>query len=334
MALAAVLVVGCGANGDERLEEPLEVAGETCERCPERAHFPEMAVPADNALSDARIDLGRHLFYDKRLSGNGAQACAGCHRQELAFSDGRVLPEGSTGHVIPRNAPSLANVGYLPVYTWVNPLLYTLEKQAMVPLFADLVVELGVSGREREVLERLSADATYPDLFARAYPEGPPAALSWDNILRALASFQRSLVSNRAPYDRYLQGEEDAISDAAKRGLALFESDRLSCSRCHEGFNFTRAVRTREQERWKDSFVNTGLYNTSDPGGYPRDNPGLNEISDDPADIGRFRVPSLRNVAVTAPYMHDGSLPTLSAVLDHYARGGMLTASGPRAGDG
>jgi cytochrome c peroxidase len=291
-----------------------------------------MAVPDDNALNDARIELGRRLFYDRRMSENRTQSCADCHQQALAFSDGHALPRGSTGHALVRNSPSLANVGYLPVYTWVNPMLTSLEQQATVPLFADIVIELGVTGHEQEVLDRFAADAAYSELFQEAY--GGDVAVSWDNVVRALGAFQRTLISNRAPFDRWVAGDERAVPDAAKRGFELFNSERLECYHCHAGFNFTTAVRTAAGESWRSSFVNPGLYNTQDPGGYPRENPGLYEITEEPADVGRFRVPTLRNVAVTAPYMHDGSLATLDDVLDHYARGGTLTSSGPREGDG
>jgi cytochrome c peroxidase len=315
---AALLMAAC--DGASNTGETVT----TCALCPDQGR----------PLTDARIELGRHLFYDKRLSGNGTQSCASCHQQELAFSDGKRLPLGSTGDEVPRNAPTLANVGYLPVFTWVNPLLSSLEKQAMVPLFADVVVELGATGHEEEILERLRGDPRYPEMFAAAYEGTHDDPVHFDNVVLALASFQRSLVSNRAPIDRYLAGNPDALSEAAKLGLELFNSERLECYHCHAGFNFTTAVRTTVGESWRESFVNNGLYNTPDPGGYPANNPGLYEITEKPRDIGRFRVPTLRNVTVTAPYMHDGSIATLDDVLDHYARGGRLIEDGPHAGDG
>jgi cytochrome c peroxidase len=326
-AAALCWLSACGAN-----DSASGASGGACELCPDVGRFPEMAVPEDNQLTDARIELGRYLFYDRRLSGNGEQACAGCHEQALAFSDGRPRPTGSTGDLIPRNSPSLANVGYLPVYTWVNPMLTSLEQQATVPLFADVLIELGASQQREEILQRLQSDPRYPALFRDAY--GERDALSWNNVVRALAAFQRTLISNRAPFDRYLAGDPKAVSEAALRGFDLFNSERLECYHCHAGFNFTTAVRTAWGEAWRDSFVNPGLYNTADPGGYPPDNPGLYEITEKPDDIGRFRIPTLRNVAVTGPYMHDGSLATLDDVLDHYARGGTLTTEGPLAGDG
>jgi cytochrome c peroxidase len=154
-------------------------------------------------------------------------------------------------------------------------------------------------------------------------------------VIAALASFQRTLISGDSPFDRYFyRGDKGALSASAKRGMALFNDHRLECYHCHEGFNYTSAVRTRDGEAWKDSFFNTGLYNIDGKGGYPADDPGLMEVTEDPADMGKFRVPTLRNVEVTAPYMHDGSIATLEEVIDHYAAGGRTVHAGPNAGDG
>jgi cytochrome c peroxidase len=292
-----------------------------------------MAVPADNPISDAKVALGRRLFFDKRLSGNQEQSCASCHEPALAFSDGEVVPSGSTGQKLPRNAPSLANVGYLPVLTWVNPLLRSLEEQAMVPLFADIVIELGATYHEQEILGRLATDEEYPKRFAAAF-QGQAEPVTWENAIKALATFERTFISGGSPFDRYTAGDTGALSSEAKQGLELFNGERLECYHCHAGFNFTTAVRTASGESWRGSFVNTGLYNLDAHGGYPESNPGLSEITDDPADTGQFRIPSLRNVALTAPYMHDGSIADLDGVIDHYARGGRLIAEGVLAGDG
>jgi cytochrome c peroxidase len=273
-------------------------------------------------MSDAKVRLGRHFFYDKRLSGNGAQSCASCHRQELAFTDGRATALGSTGEAHPRGSMSLVNVAYNSSLTWANAELASLEEQVLIPIFSAEPVELGMHGREEELLERLRADDRYVRLFEEAFPSEP---VDVRNVAKALASFVRSIVSARSPYDRYYRGgEPDAISDAAKRGEALFFTDGLAgCFRCHSGSNFTDA-----------SFHNTGLYNLAGELSYPTLNPGLYQQTNDPKDVGRFRTPSVRNVAVTAPYMHDGSVATLEDVLDHYEAGGRTIAVGPYAGRG
>jgi cytochrome c peroxidase len=272
------------------------------------AGFPRPEIPADNPLTAAKVELGRHLFYEKRLSANGTQACGSCHQQSLGFADGERVPKGSTGEVLARNSMGLANVAYLPIYTWANPLLRSLEQQALVPLLGDLPVELGAAGHEPEILQRLEDDPLYPPLIAAAYPEGD---FTVERVVQSIASFQRTLISGDSPFDR------GQLSAEAEAGRALFFSERLECYHCHEGFNFTSAVRSERGESWRSSLVNTNLYQP-----YPEPNTGLHHLTDEPRDHGKFRVPSLRNVAVTAPYMHDGSLATLSEVIDHYAQGG------------
>jgi cytochrome c peroxidase len=155
------------------------------------------------------------------------------------------------------------------------------------------------------------------------------------NVLRALAAFERTLLSGNSPYDRLtFHGESDALSKSARRGMRLFFSERLQCSQCHGGFNFSGPVQFESGRRARPTFHNTGLYNLDGRGAMPADNPGLREHTGRRRDTGRFRAPTLRNITVTAPYMHDGSIATLEGVIEHYARGGRLLPSGPHAGDG
>ena len=196
------------------------------------ANFPTPRVPADNPMSEAKVELGRFLFYDRRLSGNGTQACASCHHQDKAFTDGRALSEGVTKEQGSRSAMSLANVAYLPVLTWANPNLTALEVQALVPLFGEHPVEMGMAGREQELFARLQADARYRELFTKAFPvdasQGAQALYSLSTLTKAIASFQRSLLSFDSPYDRYQYGgQKDAISASAKRGEALFFGEKM-----------------------------------------------------------------------------------------------------------
>ena len=318
--LAIPLALACGAPQDE-FAWPL---GEG---------LPVPLVPDDNPMSDARVELGRHLFYDKRLSGNQTQACASCHLQEFAFTDGLAVSEGSTGEHTPRNSMSLANVAYATALTWANPLLLDLEQQIAVPLFGAEPVELGMRGREDELLARLREVPRYQELFAAAFPDDPEP-ISLYSLTRALACFERRLLSGNSPYDRYLAGDAAAISDAARRGAALFNGEKLECFHCHAGFNFQDSVAYEGKPPRNSLFHNTGLYNIDGKGAYPPGNTGLHEFTEVAADMGRFRVPTLRNIAVTAPYMHDGSVATLDEVLDHYAAGGRTIAEGPFAGVG
>jgi cytochrome c peroxidase len=283
------------------------------------ANFPQPIVPADNPMSVDKVALGRFLFYDERLSENQTQSCASCHKQELAFTDSRATGLGSTGEAHPRGPMSLANIAYSPTLTWANPLMTTLEHQARVPIFGDAPVELGISSL-KELEARLQAVPGYAPLFAKAFPRAQ--AVTVENMLNALSAFERTIISGNAPYDRWQAGDEGAMSDSAKRGHQLFNSEKLECFHCHGGFAFTDHV-TWQGKAFADApFHQTGLYDLDGRGAYPEPNRGVYETSLDPRDMGKFKAPTLRNIALTAPYMHDGSIATLDEVLDHYATGG------------
>jgi cytochrome c peroxidase len=296
--------------------------------------FPEYRVPADNPMSDVKVELGRLLFYDVRLSANMTQSCGTCHRQEHAFTDALTTAMGSTGEIHPRSSMGLANVAYQATFTWANPLVVSLEDQALLPMFGEQpIVELGLAGMENVLLERLRTDAAYPGLFARSFP-GDADPISVANVTRAIAAFERVLVSGRAPYDRFTEGDTSAMSEAAQRGRELFFSERFECFHCHGGFNFSASVDHAGVVASEPAFFNTGLYNTDGRGAYPPDNQGVFEITGEDRDMGRFKPPSLRNVELTAPYMHDGSIATLEDVLAFYAAGGRNVTEGPYVGDG
>jgi cytochrome c peroxidase len=284
-------------------------------------------------MSAAKVELGRRLFYDTRLSGNRTQSCASCHRQALAFTDGRAVGLGSTGELHTRSSMSLANVGYLGRLAWGNPVLAELEQQAVVPLFGAEPVELGLKNMEGELLARLGAEPRYPPLFAEAFP-GEAAPITVANVVKAIAAFERTLISGRSPFDRYRAGDAAAISEGARRGHDLFNSEKLECFHCHGGFNFMDVTRYVGKPTVEARFHNTGLYNLGGTGAYPAGGQGIYEVTGAGSDMGRFRAPTLRNIAVTAPYFHDGSAATLDDVLDHYAAAGRVIASGPYAGDG
>ena len=297
--------------------------------------FPRPFVPADNPMNIAKVELGRHLFYDKRMSSNGKASCASCHRQELAFTDGRAQAEGTTGEFHPRSSMSLANVGYSPLLTWANPTLSSLEEQAQVPMFGTEPIELGLKGHEEDLLSKIGKDPVYQELFPTAFPN-QEALYTITNITKALAAFERTIVSVNSPYDRYRYGNDsNAISDAAKRGEILFFSgEKTGCFQCHGSWNFNSALRYDGGPLPRVTFENTGLYNIRGEFSYPAPNTGLYQFTNRREDIGKFRAPTLRNVAVTAPYMHDGSIATLSEVIDHYAAGGRTISAGPYAGVG
>jgi cytochrome c peroxidase len=296
--------------------------------------FPPPRVPDDNPMTNAKVELGRFLFYDMRLSGNETQSCATCHQQEKAFTDGAVTAVGSTGDVHPRNSMNLTNAAYNPTQTWVNPNLTTLEKQIIIPMFGEFPVELGMAGKEKELVQRLESDELYKKMFADAFPE-EENPITVGNTVKALASFTRSLISFNSNYDRYVyERDKTALSDSARLGMNLFFSERFECHHCHGGFNFTQSVDHANLASPQIQFHNTGLYNVGGTGDYTDSSPGLFEFTRKEADKGKFRAPSLRNVAFTAPYMHDGSVETLEEVLDFYEAGGRHITEGEHAGDG
>lgn len=295
--------------------------------------FPVPKVPADNPMSYVKVELGRHLFFDTRLSHNGTQSCASCHDPKRAFTDNKTLAVGSTGAVHPRNSMSLINVAYMTSYTWANPLITSLEAQALVPLFSQTPIELG-NTNQYALLAKFQENPTYVDMFERAFPEDKPA-ITLKNLARAIACFERTLISAGSPYDQYFYGGDDhALSEDAKRGNILFFSEKTECNHCHSGFNLVDSTQHAGTKVINTPFNNTALYNLDGNGSYPAPNRGVYEVTHDPSDMGRFRAPTLRNIAMTAPYFHDGSARTLDDVLDHYARGGRQIESGEHRGDG
>jgi cytochrome c peroxidase len=184
--------------------------------------FPRPAVPSRNQMSAAKVELGRYLFYDKRMPVNGKESCGSCHRQELAFTNGRPHAEGTTGQAHPRSSMSLVNVACAPSLTWANPRLDSLEDQALTPMLGEEPIELGLTGHESEFLDALRRDALYQCLFPAAFP-GTADVYTLANATKAIATFERSIVSMNSPYDRYRWGgDSSAMSDSAKRGEILF----------------------------------------------------------------------------------------------------------------
>jgi cytochrome c peroxidase len=299
------------------------------------SRLPKPIVPKDNPGNATEVRLGRFLFYDRRMSVNGTTSCATCHRQELAFTDGRAQAKGATNQLHPRSAMSLVNVAYNAAFNWSDPTVHSLEEQALRPMLSANPVELGLNFIKADFIKLIRSDPIYRPLFGRTFPAEPdPYTIS--NVARAIAAFERSIVSANSPYDRFhYDGDENAISESAKRGEVLFFLDGgPSCFRCHGGFNFSDAVVVAGAANPAVPYHNTGLYNLAGLFSYPPPNLGLYEHTKRGADIGRFKAPTLRNVAVTAPYMHDGSIATLEEVVEHYAAGGRTITSGPFAGTG
>lgn len=258
--------------------------------------FPDINFPEGNEFTKARWDLGKKLFFDKALSLDSSISCASCHQPAFAFSDNIAFSLGVGGRLGTRNAPSLANVAYHPYFTREGG-VPTLEMQILVPVQEHNEFDFNIV----LIAERLSTDSTYILMAKEAYDRVVDPFV----ITRALACFERTLLSGNSPYDAYLNGHNAFVmAPAALRGMDLFFSARTNCSKCHQGFNFTNYA-----------FENNGLYTV-----YPDD--GRFRLTGLESDRALFKVPGLRNIELTSPYMHDGSIQTLEEVIDHYVSGG------------
>jgi cytochrome c peroxidase len=280
--------------------------------------FPRPVVPADNPMSGAKVALGCRLFFEPRLSLTGAYSCASCHVPQRAFTDGRAKAVGATGAELTRGAMTLTNVAYSPAYTWASDKVQSLEAQMEQPLFNDHPIEIGMKRDDAALAAALVEDPGYATSFAAAFPDAA-SPVTIDNTIKAIASFERTLISGRSAFDRYVfDDDRSAMSAEAKQGMGLFFSDRANCSACHSGLNFSGPIAHRGAPRPTAAFANNG---TRDPAAGEIDT-GLMAVSGKPEDLGRFRVPTLRNIELTAPYMHDGRFKTLEEVVAHYASGG------------
>jgi len=276
------------------------------------------------------IFLGRKLFYDTRLSANQTRSCATCHNPRFAFTDGYRTNTGAYGDPVLHNTPSLVNVSFLHYLDWAKPPVTSLALQLKRPLYNAHPVELGLNVYLRRNIAQLENDTNYFSLFKRAFADG---LVNEVNIEAALVAFVTTLNSFNSPYDRFVNGDKKYLSPAAIEGLALFSSERTGCTGCHPPPLFTLNVKNTIPPAG-DIFINTALYNVLNKGDYPKGDQGIFESTGNAGDKGKFKIPSLRNAALTAPYFHDGSAATLREVIDAYARGGRNITTGPWQGDG
>lgn len=262
----------------------------------------DFLIPVDNPLSNTVILLGKRLFFDVRLSKDLSVSCATCHKPEFGFSNRAPVAEGVFKRKGKRKVPTLVNRLFGQRQFW-DGRATSLEDQIVGPLFNP--IEMGID--EKILVERLRNDLVYPSLFREAFG----SEINLDGVVKAIASFERTLVSGGSPFDRYeWNGEESALSDSGKRGLELFRG-KARCSLCHIGVNFT-----------DERFHNIGVGN-----GEGQKDPGRMAITNDPTDFGKFRTPSVRNVDLRAPYMHDGSISSLEEVIEFYNDGGRQNAN-------
>ena len=256
-----------------------------------------LPTPADNPLTKERVALGRELFFDKRLSSDRTVSCATCHDPELAFTDSEPVAVGVDGKKGPRRTPRLVNRAYGKSFFW-DGRAATLEEQVLKPIANPIEMNLPVE----DAVALLRADENYAAEFEKAF-QGEPTA---ERLAYALAGYVRTILSGDSPYDRYLAGDEEALAAAQKRGLALFRG-KAACAVCHVGPNLTDERFHNTGVGWKDG---------------EHADEGRAQVTGDPADLGAFKTPPLREVAVTGPYMHDGSLETLEDVIEFYDEGG------------
>jgi cytochrome c peroxidase len=249
-----------------------------------------------------QIALGKRLFFDTRLSGNGTKSCANCHAPEFAFSDGYRRSMGIEADETLRNAPSLFNTNFYATLTWANPNVKNYEQQMRMPMFKQHPPELGLDSTNVSHFAWLEKDTFYQKQFPKAFPK-QNQPFNYQYVIKAIAAYEKTLIALNSAYDDFRKGNKTAISEAAQRGEKLFFSERLQCGRCHPYPLFTDADQP-------NIYHNIGYFNEKDFGIYT--------ITKNEADKGKFRTPTLRNIANTSPYMHDGGIERLEDVIKHF----------------
>lgn len=257
-------------------------------------HFETPIFPKENLPTKEKIELGKKLFFDTRLSKNNNISCATCHQPEFAFTDHKKVSIGTNDSMGFRNTPSIINIAYKTEFH-MDGGVRTLELQTLAPI----IDTNELAGNFNLILEYLRSDSTYVVLFENAFDTIPTIF----GLTRSIASYERSLIQGNSPYDKYINGDSNALNTSQKNGLALFNSNKLNCTACHNGVNLTNY-----------SYQNIGLAHQVSDSGRAR-------ITYNSLDAGKFMVPSLRNISLTGPYMHDGSMNTLDEVISYFENG-------------
>ena len=278
--------------------------------------------PINNITVESQ--LGRLLFFDTRLSVNKTKSCASCHIPNLAFTDGLKTPVGAFGDVVKRNTPTLINLADNETYNWAAESITSLEQQSNIPLFGNHPVEMGNDSSNVESLNFIFNDARYIPLLKKK----GITQINWATVKKLIATYVRTFKFQKAKYDWVEKGKASFTSDELA-GKKLFFSDKLNCRKCHSGNDFDEPEFTR-----MNRYQNIGLYSIGKDSLYANDDNGLYNESMDRDDIGKFKIPSLRNIMLTAPYFHDGSASDINAVINSYAKGGREISDGPFKGDG
>jgi cytochrome c peroxidase len=258
--------------------------------------LPPLPIPDDNPMTEAKVELGKMLYFDKRLSADGTISCATCHDPEMAWTEHKATSEGIGGLFGDRNSPTVINSAYATVQFW-DGRAATLEEQALGPI--ENPIEMG------HTLDAMVATLSELDGYTSKFQEVFGTGVTEDGIAKAIAAFERTILSGNSPYDQFVAGDENALTEAQKRGLKRFET--AGCDTCHVPPLFSNY-----------RYYNTGV-------GMDREEPDLGRkgVTEEDRDMGAFRVPALREVANTHPYFHDGSAETLEEAVAVMARGGI-----------
>ncbi len=262
----------------------------------------EMPQPEDNQLTPERVELGKKLFFDPRLSGDKNMSCATCHSPMFGWSDGLPKARGNKGVQLGRASPTVVNTGYNDIQMW-DGRKPTLEEQAIGPMRAHDEMNMNLE----ELFQFLNGNVEYSSLFKKAYPDLP---IGEEALGKAIASFERTVVSKDSPFDRWVKGDKTAMTKAQVNGFKVFMNpEKGNCSVCHSAPNFT-----------DNGFHNLGL------AAFGKENPDLGRFSERPLKLmkGAFKTPTMRDASLTAPYFHDGSAKTLTEVIEHYQSGGIV----------
>ncbi len=282
--------------------------------------------------SKALVMLGKQLFYDVNLSYNQTKSCATCHDPKFAFTDSYKRSIGLYGDLHQRNSKPLFNLQQQYYFTAADSTLHTLEQQMNKPLYTNHPPELGWYHRQTQLVQRLQQIEVYNTLYNNAYKQ-PIANMQLPQINTAIAAFILTIKSYSTAYDSYIGGNTNALTANEIAGLQLFTSSKTNCSQCHGGSNFNQPT-VRDNNGNTLNYYNTGLYNIDGMGSYPTYDIGLLQLTNNAMDMGKYKVPTLRNLQYTAPYYHDGSEPTLTQVIANYNQGGRVIAKGINKGNG
>lgn len=264
--------------------------------------LPAVPYPADNKPNAERIALGKMLFFDPRLSGDGNMSCATCHSPLFGWSDGLPTAKGFQSKVLGRASPTVTNSAYNHLQMW-DGRKSSLEDQALGPMLSSAEMNVDLN----KAIKFLQANATYVGAFAKAYPK---QGITDESLAKAIASFERTVISNNSPFDRWIKGDKKAMTKQQVNGFKLFvDPDKGNCAVCHSAPNFT-----------DNGFHNIGLES------WGQENPDMGRYAIKPIGLmkGAFKTPTLRDITLTAPYFHDGSAATLMDVVNHYETGGSV----------